>query len=64
MSSFSEKLSNEMLNDVMSKPQLLNPDLSAFSLYENSSFIIVSAETEYISTRTWYRNINFLKVLR
>jgi nicotinamide riboside transporter PnuC len=34
----------------MSKPQLLNPDLYTFSLYENQSFIIVSAETEYIST--------------
>ena len=32
-----------------------------FSLYENASFIIVSAETEYISTRSWYRNINFLR---
>jgi len=28
-------------------------------LYENPSFIIVSAETEYFSTRSWYRNINF-----
>ena len=27
------------------------PYLYAFSLYENASFIIVSAETEYISTR-------------
>jgi hypothetical protein len=32
-----------------------------FSLYENALFIIVSAETEYISTRSWYRNINFLR---
>jgi hypothetical protein len=32
-----------------------------FSLYENASLIIFSAETEYISTRSWYRNINFLK---
>jgi hypothetical protein len=32
--------------------------LYAFSLYENASLIIVSAETEYISTRSWYRNIN------
>ena len=32
-----------------------------FSLYENESSIIVSAETEYISTRSWYRNINFLR---
>ena len=31
------------------------------SLYENASLIIVSAETEYISTRSWYRNINFLR---
>ena len=35
-----------MLNDVMSKPRLLNPYLYTFSLYENPSFIIVSAETE------------------
>jgi hypothetical protein len=34
---------------------------STFSLYENPSFIIFSAETEYISTRSWYRNINFLR---
>ena len=32
------------------QPQLLNSDLYTFSLYENPSFIIVSAETEYIST--------------
>jgi hypothetical protein len=32
--------------------------LYIFSLYENASLIIVSAETEYISTRSWYRNIN------
>jgi hypothetical protein len=37
------------------------PYLYTFSLYENASFIIVSAETEYISTRSWYRNINFLR---
>jgi hypothetical protein len=30
-------------------------------LYENQSFIIVSVETEYISTRSSYRNINFLR---
>jgi hypothetical protein len=36
------------------------PYLYTFSLYENASFIIVSAETEYISTRSWYRNVNFL----
>jgi hypothetical protein len=35
--------------------------LYTFSLYENASFIIFLAETEYISTRYWYRNINFLK---
>jgi hypothetical protein len=35
--------------------------LYTFSLYENASFIIVSADTEYISTRSWYRNINFLR---
>ena len=29
-----------------------------YLLYENPSFIIVSAETEYCSTRSWYRNIN------
>jgi len=45
----------------MSKPRFLNPYLYTFSLYENPSFIIVSEETEYISTRSWYRNINFLR---
>jgi hypothetical protein len=35
--------------------------LYTFSLYENASLIIFSAETEYISTRYWYRNINFLR---
>jgi hypothetical protein len=40
---------------------LLTPYLYTFSLYENSSLIIFSAETEYISTRSWYRNINFLR---
>jgi hypothetical protein len=34
--------------------------LYTFSLYENPSFIILYAEAEYISTRSWYRNINFL----
>jgi hypothetical protein len=34
---------------------LLTPYLYTFSLYENPSFIIFSAETEYISTRSWYR---------
>jgi hypothetical protein len=29
--------------------------LYTFSLCENASLIIVSAETEYISTRYWYR---------
>ena len=38
-----------MLNDVMSKPQLLNSDLYTFSLYENPSFIIVSAERIYFN---------------
>jgi hypothetical protein len=33
--------------------------LYAFSLYENAWLIIFSAETEYISTRYWYRNIYF-----
>jgi hypothetical protein len=33
--------------------------LYTFSLYENASLIIFSAETEYISTRYWYRNINW-----
>jgi hypothetical protein len=33
---------------------------TTFSLW-NPSFIIFSAETEYISTRSWYRNINFLR---
>ena len=32
-----------------------------FSLFENAWLIIVSAETEYISTISWYRNINFLR---
>ena len=40
---------------------LLKPYLYTFSLYENPSFIIFSAETEYISTWSWYRNINFLR---
>jgi hypothetical protein len=39
----------------------LTPYLYTFSLYENPSFIIFSIETEYISTRSWYRNINFLR---
>jgi hypothetical protein len=30
-------------------------------LYENPSFIFFSAETEYMSTRSWYRNLNFLR---
>jgi hypothetical protein len=37
------------------------PYLYTFSLCEHASFIIVSAETEYISTSSWYRNINFLR---
>jgi hypothetical protein len=32
-----------------------------YLLYEKPSLIIVSAETEYFSTRSWYRNINFLR---
>jgi hypothetical protein len=35
--------------------------LYTVSLFENASLIIVSAETEYISTRSWYRNINYLR---
>jgi hypothetical protein len=35
---------------------LLTPYLYTFSLCENPSLIIFSAETEYISTRSWYRN--------
>jgi hypothetical protein len=35
--------------------------LFPYLLYENPLFIIVSAETEYFSTRSWYRNINFLR---
>jgi hypothetical protein len=35
--------------------------LYTFSIYENASLIIFSAESEYISTRYWYRNINFYK---
>jgi hypothetical protein len=38
-----------------------SPYLYTFSLCENPSFIIFSAETEYISTRSWDRNINFLR---
>jgi hypothetical protein len=37
------------------------PYLYTFSLFEKPSFIIVSAETEYISTISWYWNINFLR---
>jgi hypothetical protein len=37
------------------------PYLYTFSLYENPSFTIVSAETEYMSTISWYWNINFLR---
>jgi hypothetical protein len=40
---------------------LLTPYLHTCSLFENPSLIIFSAETEYISTRSWYRNINFLR---
>jgi hypothetical protein len=40
---------------------LLTPYLYTFSLYEIPSLIIVSAEAEYISTRSWYRNIIFFK---
>jgi hypothetical protein len=40
---------------------LLTLYLYTFSLCESPSFIIFSAETEYISTRSWYRNINFLR---
>jgi hypothetical protein len=47
-----------MLNDVMSKSRLLNPYLYTFSIYFMK--IHRSAETEYFSTRSWYRNINFL----
>ena len=41
---------------------LLKPYLYTSSLYENPSFIIFSAETENISTRSWYRNINKRKL--
>jgi hypothetical protein len=37
------------------------PYLYIFSLCENPSIIIFSAETEYITTRSWYRNINFVR---
>jgi hypothetical protein len=40
---------------------LLTPYLYAFSLFENPSFIIFSVETELIATRSWYRNIHFLR---
>jgi len=33
-------------------PRIPNPYLYRFSLYENVSFTIVSAETEYIPTRS------------
>jgi hypothetical protein len=39
----------------------ISPCPYTFSLYENPSFIIFSAETEYISTRSWYRHINCLR---
>jgi hypothetical protein len=32
-----------------------------FIHFQNASLIIFSAETEYISTRYWYRNINLLR---
>jgi hypothetical protein len=35
--------------------------LFPYLLYENPLFIIVSAETEYFLTRSWYRNINFFQ---
>jgi hypothetical protein len=35
----------------------LSTKIYTFSLCENPSFIIVSAETEYISTRSWYIGI-------
>jgi hypothetical protein len=54
--SYDKRDDYEMFNNVISKP--LNPDLYAFSIF---TFIIVSAETEYFSTRSWYRNINFLR---
>ena len=34
------------------KPRTLNPNLYTCSLYENPSFIIVSVETKYSSTRS------------
>jgi hypothetical protein len=40
---------------------LLTPYLYTFTLFENPSLIIFCTETEYISTRSWYRNINFLR---
>ena len=40
------------------------PYLYTFSLYENASFIIVSAETGYISTRSWYGDKVIKKYLR
>ena len=41
---------------------LLTPYLYTLSLYEHPSFIIFSAETEYISIRSWYRNkYDFMK---
>jgi hypothetical protein len=43
------------------KETILNPYLYTCSLYENPSFIIVSVEIECISTKSWYRNINFLR---
>jgi hypothetical protein len=46
---------------IINFPNMCSNILYTFSLYENPSFIIFSAETEYISTRSWYRNINFLR---
>ena len=42
------------------KKNIFDIFLYTVSLYEHASLIIVSVETEYISTRYWYRNINFL----
>jgi hypothetical protein len=38
-------------------PLIYPPELEA----KETTLIIVYAETEYISTKSWYRNINFLR---
>jgi hypothetical protein len=44
-----------------SDKNVMSPDVIYPVLNENASLIIFSAETEYISTRYWYLNINMVK---